>query len=148
MQRANMSTEYDQNQTIATDLYEAAVALVEQRYPRGWGGAAAARLSSGTIVTSIAPDTKNDALSLCMEVGAYLEAHKRDESVTHSLCLCREDEHSAYVILSPCGICQERLVHWGGDVRVAVSTGSNDLVMKSLRELMPYHWSMVNGETL
>lgn len=39
MQRANMSTEYDQNQTIATDLYEAAVALVEQRYPRGWGGA-------------------------------------------------------------------------------------------------------------
>lgn len=99
-------------------------------------------------MTSIAPDTKNDALSLCMEVGAYLEAHKRNESVTHSLCLCREDEHSEYVILSPCGVCQERLVHWGGDVRVAVSTGSNDLVMKSLRELMPYHWSMVNGETL
>lgn len=133
---------------IASSLYEAAVALVEKRYPCGWGGAAAVRLSSGVVVTSVAPDTKNDALSLCMEVGAYLEAHKRDEAVTHSLCLCREDERSDYLILSPCGVCQERLVHWGGDVRVAVSNSDHQLMMKSLRELMPYHWSIVNGEVL
>lgn len=51
-----------------------------------------------------------------MEVGAILEAHKLDEVVTHSLCIYREDENSTFVILTPCGICQERLVHWGGEV--------------------------------
>ncbi|MGH0001036.1 cytidine deaminase [Pseudovibrio ascidiaceicola] len=89
---------------------------MERRYPTGWGGAASIRTESGKILTSIAPDTKNDGLSLCMEVGAILEAHKLDEVVTHSLCIYREDENSTFVILTPCGICQERLVHWGGEV--------------------------------
>ena len=97
---------------IEKDLYDAAVQLIETRYPTGWGGAAAVRTRSGKILTSVAPDVKNDALSLCMEVGAYLEAHKLDEAVTHSLCICREDENGDFLVLSPCGICQERLVHW------------------------------------
>ncbi len=92
---------------VEKDLYDAAVALIKARYPSGWGGAAAVRTDSGKILTSIAPDIKNDALSLCMEVGAYLEAHKLNEVVTHSLCICRENENSQFLILSPCGICQE-----------------------------------------
>jgi cytidine deaminase len=134
--------------TIEKELYQAAVELIERRYPTGWGGAAAVRTESGKILTSVAPDTKNDGLALCMEVGAYLEAHKLDEAVTHSLCICREDEHSEYLILTPCGICQERLVHWGGDVKAAVTNPNNELIFKPLRELQPYHWSAVNGEIL
>ena len=129
-------------------LYHAAVELIRKRYPRGWGGAAAVRTETGKILTSIAPDTKNDALSLCMEVGAFLEAHKLNEKVTHSLCICREDESSEFLVLSPCGVCQERLVHWGGDVKAAISTKENKLVFKTIRELMPHHWSLVNGTTL
>lgn len=125
-----------------------AAALIESRYPARWGGAAAIRTKSGKVLTSVAPDTKNDGLSLCMEVGAYLEAHKLDEAVTHSLCICREDKNSDYLILSPCGICQERLVHWGGGVKAAVSSQGNELVFKEIRELMPHHWSLVNGEVL
>ncbi|HCH4281908.1 TPA: cytidine deaminase, partial [Vibrio parahaemolyticus] len=120
----------------------------ETRYPTGWGGAAAVRTRSGKILTSVAPDVKNDALSLCMEVGAYLEAHKLNEAVTHSLCICREDENGDFLVLSPCGICQERLVHWGGDVKAAISNESNELVFKTIRELMPHHWSLVNGNAL
>ncbi|CAH6798962.1 Cytidine deaminase [Vibrio chagasii] len=130
------------------ELYHAAVDLIKKRYPRGWGGAAAVRTETGKILTSIAPDTKNDALSLCMEVGAFLEAHKLNEKVTHSLCICREDESSEFLVLSPCGVCQERLVHWGGDVKAAISTKENKLVFKTIRELMPHHWSLVNGTTL
>ncbi|KDM91710.1 cytidine deaminase [Photobacterium galatheae] len=133
---------------IEQTLYEPAIQLIQTRYPTGWGGAAAVRTASGKILTSIAPDIKNDALSLCMEVGAYLEAHKLNEAVTHSLCLCREDENSAFLVLSPCGICQERLVHWGGDVQAAITTQGNDLVFKTIRELMPHHWSLVNGKSL
>ncbi len=135
-------------ESIEKDLYHAAAQLIVKRYPTGWGGAAAVRTQSGKILTSVAPDVKNDALSLCMEVGAYLEAHKLNEVVTHSLCICREDEHGEFLVLSPCGICQERLVHWGGDVRAAISTEKNELVFKTLRELMPHHWSLVNGKAL
>ncbi|CAH6783859.1 cytidine deaminase [Vibrio chagasii] len=130
------------------ELYHAAVDLIKKRYPLGWGGAAAVRTETGKILTSIAPDTINDALSLCMEVGAFLEAHKLNEKVTHSLCICREDESSEFLVLSPCGVCQERLVHWGGDVKAAISTKENKLVFKTIRELMPHHWSLVNGTTL
>ena len=133
---------------IEKKLYNHAVNLVQQRYPTGPGGAAAIATESGKILTSIAPEVKNDALSLCMEVGALLEAHKRDEKVTHSLCLYRQDEMSDFIVLTPCGICQERLVHWGGKVRVAISNPENKLIFKSIRELQPYHWSQVNGEKL
>lgn len=130
------------------ELFEAAVQLIQNRYPSGWGGAAAIRTETGKILVSVAPDTKNDGLSLCMEVGAYLEAHKLNESVTHSLCICRENENSEYLILTPCGICQERLVHWGGDVLAAITNPENQIIFKSLKELQPYHWSQVNGDKL
>ncbi len=130
---------------LEKQLYQAAISLIEQRYPTGEGGAAALRTASGTILTSVAPETKNEALSLCIEVGACLEAHKLDEVVTHSLCVYREWTGADYVILSPCGICSERLAHWGGDVRVAISNPQNKLQFKALREMLPHHWSQVNG---
>lgn len=133
---------------IEMQLFQAAKDLLEKRYPSGWGGTAAIRTVSGKILTSVSPATKNDALALCMEVGACLEAHKIDEVVTHSICICRENENDPYLILTPCGICQERLIHWGGNVRVAVSNPENALIFKPLRELMPCHWSQVNGEIL
>lgn len=129
---------------FGTELFDAAKKLAESRYPKGWGGAAALLAKSGKILTSVAPDTKNDALSLCMEVGACLEAHKLNDAVTHSLCVYRKDENSDFIILTPCGICQERLVHWGKGVRVAVSNPANQVVFKTLDELMPDHWSMVH----
>lgn len=134
--------------SLEQELFEAAKKLIHLRYPTGWGGAAALVTEKGKILTSIAPDTKNDALSLCMEVGACLEAHKLSERVTHSLCIFRESENSEFIILTPCGICQERLSYWGGDISVAVSNTENKLIFKKLRELMPYHWSIVNGAKL
>ncbi|WP_163832724.1 cytidine deaminase [Spartinivicinus ruber] len=134
---------------IGEQLYQAAMRLSEKRYPVDFGGAAAIRTQSGKILTSVAPDTKNDALALCMEVGALLvEAHILNEIVTHSLCIYRESEKADYLILSPCNICQERVVHWGGNVQVTISNQQNQLIFKTIRELQPYHWSIVNGETL
>lgn len=133
---------------IEQKLYNAAVELAQKRYPLGWGGAAAVRVESGEILTSVAPDIKNESLGLCMEVGAYLEAHKLDEVVTHSLCVSRENEATEFIILTPCGVCQERLVYWGGNVLAAITNPENKLIFKSIRELQPYHWSAVNGEPL
>lgn len=115
--------------------------MIEKRYPSGWGGAAALRIEDGTILTSVAPDVINDSVNLCMETGAILEAHKLAQPVTHSLCLAREDEHSPYQVLTPCGVCQERLFYWGEEVRVAVTAPSETIEYKSLIEVQPYHWS-------
>lgn len=127
--------------SIGNDLYEAATALAARRYPTGWAGAAAVRLATGEIVTSIAPDVDLDVLSLCMEVGGMLEAHKRDEPLTHSLCVVRESEKEPFRVLSPCGVCQERLRFWGADVLVAITNAENALVFRRLLDLQPHHWS-------
>ncbi|WP_201745141.1 cytidine deaminase [Aidingimonas lacisalsi] len=133
---------------VEMDLYNAAVDLIRDRHPQGWGGAAAVMTSTGRLLTSVAPDTKNDALALCMDVGAYLEAHKFNEAVTHSLCIYRDDELSPFKVLTPCGICQERLVHWGGSVLAAITNVENKLIFTPVRELQPFHWSEVNGGEL
>jgi len=127
--------------SIEEELLEAATDLIKRRYKTGWGGAAAMRLASGEIVTSVAPDVDLDALSLCMEVGGMLEAHKQDQAITHSLCIYRESEKRPFRILSPCGICQERLRFWGANVLVAVTNPEERLIFRRLIDLHPFHWS-------
>ncbi|MFD2923946.1 cytidine deaminase [Halobacillus naozhouensis] len=127
--------------SIEHQLYNAVIELIEQRYPIGWGGAAAIGLEDGTILTSIAPEVINDSTNLCMETGSILEAHKLNKLVTHSICIVRDDEKSEHKVLSPCGICQERLFYWGPNVKVAVSLPGENIVFKTLSEVQPYHWS-------
>lgn len=125
---------------IEEKLYDAITQLVNWRYPTGWGGAAGLVLENGDIITSVAPDTEFDAVALCMEVGSILEAHKRQLKVTHSLCLYRDTENAPLKILSPCGICQERLRHWGPDVRVGITNSQNKLIFKPISDLQPHYW--------
>ena len=125
---------------IEKDLYEAAVQLIEERYPIGWGGAATMYTKDNQILTSVSPDVLNASTELCMETGSILEAHKLNVPVTHSICIVRDDEKAPFKILTPCGTCQERLVYWGSEVKAAVTTKNNDLIFKTLEELQPYHW--------
>lgn len=125
---------------IEKDLYEAAVQLIEERYPIGWGGAAAMYTKDNQILTRVSPDVLNASTELCMETGSILEAHKLNVPVTHSICIVRDDEKAPFKILTPCGTCQERLVYWGSEVKAAVTTKNNDLIFKTLEELQPYHW--------
>ena len=127
--------------TIEHTLYQAAIELIKKRYPSGWGGAAAMYTENGKILTSVAPEVINASTELCIETGAILEAHKLDTKITHSICVVRDDENAEFKVLTPCGVCQERLYYWGKDVRVAVTTSEKQLLYKSLEEVQPYHWS-------
>ena len=129
--------------TIEHNLYQAAIDLIEKRYPTGWGGAAAMHTVDGQILTSISPNVLVAATELCMETGAILEAHKLNTTVTHTICVARENEKAPFKILTPCGICQERLFYWGDDVKAAVSNPDNDLDYKCLKEIQPHHWYKV-----
>ena len=126
---------------IEQKIYRRAAERNGPRKPTAWGGAGIVQTAKGNYYTSVCIETANASAVLCIETGAMLEAHKFNEKVTHCLCLVREDENSPYQVLSPCGICQERLRFWGEDVQVAVTTGSEEIKFVELKELQPYHWT-------
>ena len=119
-------------------IYIMATEFINKRFPIGWGGVAVIRTENDSYFTSVALETANAGAQLCIEVGAMCEAHKHNEKVTHCICVVRDDENSPFKILSPCGICQERLRYWGTNVLVGVTC--EDLSVE-LSELQPYHWT-------
>lgn len=66
--------------------------------------------------------------------------HSR-QKITHSICVVRDDEHSDFKVLSPCGVCQERLRYWGPEVKVGVTAFEKELKFVTLDTLQPYHWT-------
>jgi cytidine deaminase len=130
------------------ELVDAALDLARRRFPdEPWAGAAALRLATGEILTSVGTvGTLNPGATLCHETGAILEAHKRDVAVTASVCVARSDRgHDRFLILTPCGICQERLMAWGPDVEVAVPARGDPTGWRALRlgEVQPHWWGAI-----
>ena len=125
---------------IEKEMFEEATKLLKERYGEKAGGVAILRLESGKYLTSTWIETNNSMADLCAETGAICEAHKLKEKVTHSLCICRQEDNESYQILSPCGICQERLFFWGDEVKCAISNKDNIVIFKPLKEIQPYYW--------
>lgn len=124
-------------------LYETIVEEIKNHYPKGWGGAAGVILDTGEILTSISPSFENAASTVCMELGAYIESARQKKNITHSLCLMREDENSSFQVLTPCGICQERLRLWGPSVLCGVignASNSKKVRYVNLSQLQPFYW--------
>jgi len=130
-----------ENTSIEQKMFDMAVELINKRYPKGWGGAGVIRTEDDMYFTSIWLDTINESVSICIETGAMCEAYKHGSRVTHSICVVRDDENSNCDILSPCGVCQERLRFWGDKVMVGVTTPDKSLTFAPLSELQPYHWT-------
>jgi cytidine deaminase len=120
-------------------LYQAAVDLLHTRYPTSGGLATALYTEDGTILTSVHFQPEWGVGGLCAETGAILEAHKLDKRVAAIICVSRD---GPIVIATPCGLCQERLFHWGGGVEVAVPDPADGTrwLPKTLREIQPYYW--------
>lgn len=125
---------------IEQNLYQTAVDFIKQRYPKGWGGAAVIRTADDRYLISVAPEVLNASAELCIETGAICEAHKYEAKVTHCICVMREDENSDFKVLTPCGMCQERLRWWGEEVLVGVTSEETPPKFVRLGDLMPYYW--------
>jgi len=125
------------------ELFDAAVAQLERRWPADEpGGAAAMYLDNGQIVTSVGLDNLNGGVTLCGETGAICQAYTLDRRVTASVYVYRETGGEPKV-LAPCGICQERLAIWGPDVQVAVPDPDAPAgwSARTLAEVHPYYWA-------
>lgn len=126
--------------TIEEEMLKIAVDFLNERYgENNEGGVAVLRIETGEYLISVWPEVNNSSADLCAETGAICEAHKLNKKVTHSICVCR-DQGELYQILTPCGICQERLYYWGSDVKCAITNRENKLIFKTLKEIQPYYW--------
>ena len=127
-----------------TELYDAAVSLIERRLSANdWATAAALRFDDGSIKVGICLDNFSSAAGLCAEVGPICEAFTTDEKVIASLCVNRIKDRQDDLVLAPCGLCQERLALWGPDVQVGVADAEAPGGWRSRRlaDLNPYYWA-------
>ena len=123
-------------------LVDAAIQQALARFPTGYAGAAAIRTETGQILTSVFFEPPNSGAGLCHETGAYCEANRLGARVVASVCVSRSEPGRPFLILAPCGICQERLALWGPDVEVAVAVPGqpSEWESKLLSELQPHYW--------
>ena len=123
-------------------LVDAAVALLESRFPGREGIAAAMYTEEREVLTSVYFEPKWGSALLCAEAGAVCEAEKLGKRVVASACVSRLSGSSPIRVITPCGICQERLFHWGEDVEVAVPNASDATTWsaRTLKEVQPYYW--------
>ncbi|MEI8025280.1 MAG: cytidine deaminase [Pseudomonadota bacterium] len=124
------------------NLISEAKSFVKSRFAdTTWKGAAAILCKDGEILISTSPETVNESVSLCHETGGICEAYKKGKQVALSVCISFDDKEKCH-ILSPCGVCQERLWFWGGGVEVAVPQGSDSTkaMTITLDNLSPHYW--------
>ena len=129
-------------ESLDQSLVDLAIQQALSRFPTGYAGAAAIRTDSGQILTSVCFDAPNTGASLCHETGAYCEANRIGAKVVASVCVSRSEPGRPFLILAPCGICQERLALWGPDVEVAVAVAGRpgQWQAKRLADLQPHYW--------
>ncbi|WP_431934658.1 cytidine deaminase [Micromonospora sp. RP3T] len=130
------------DETALAATVAACKALIDSRFPDGGDhGAAAMLLGDGTILTGTAPAAVNPSVEVCHEIEPYCGAYRLNQRVVASVCIHREPSGRT-VVLSPCGVCRERLAVHGPQVLVAVAEPRDPTVVvwKPLRDVLPDYW--------
>lgn len=104
-------------------------------------------LGDGTILTGTSPDAINPSVEVCHEIEPYCGAFRLGQSVVASVCLHRASD-GRFLVLSPCGVCRERLAVYGPDVLVAVAdeTDPTRVQWATLKDVLPHYWMTVFPE--
>jgi cytidine deaminase len=128
--------------TVDQNLVDAAINLLKSYFPGNGGVAAAMYTDDGDLLTGVVFDPEWGGGGLCAETLPILEAVKRKNNIVATVCVGRLDGDSPVMILTPCGICQERLFHFGSTVQVGVPSAGDSTrwQVKSLAEVQPFYW--------
>ena len=106
-------------------------------------------LCRSTIVTGMSPRVDNQSVALCHETEPYCAAYRLGQPIAASVCLHR-DQSGRFLVLSPCGVCRERLSVYGPEVLAAVPSPDDptEVVWKRLGDLLPDAWMSAFPEEL
>lgn len=132
------------NEDRLSETIDVCRSLIAERFPDGESnGAAAMLLDDGAIVTGTSPEDMNAAVQVCHETEPYLAAFRRDRKIVASVCLHREK--GSILVLSPCGVCRERLAAHGPDLLAAVPDPGDpgQVAWRPLSALLPSYWATV-----
>jgi cytidine deaminase len=132
------------NEDLLRETVDACRSLLEERFPDGdSNGASAMLLDDGTIETGTAPVAVNPAVQVCHETEPYLAAFRLGRRILASVCLHREE--GSILVLSPCGVCRERLAAHGPDLLMAVPEPEDpgQVSWRPLSALLPSYWPIV-----
>lgn len=126
-----------------SELRDECQQFIEDRFPadQPYMGAAAMLLADGTVLAGTAPEVANSGVALCHETEPYCAAYRLDQRIVASICLSRLVD-GRYLVLSPCGICRERLAVHGPDVMVATADPADPTVpvWKKLKDVHLAYW--------
>jgi cytidine deaminase len=125
-------------------LIDATISFLNKRFDKSEEDvvAAGAYLENGEMLFGISTDAFLDSVCLCAETGPICEAQKLNLKLTASVCILRENINDKIKFLTPCGVCQERLMFFGEDLSVAIPIKGNptEWINVKLKELQPNHW--------
>lgn len=98
-------------------------------------------LDDGTVLTGTAPVAVNPSVEVCHELEPYCGAFRLGRAIVASVCLHREPS-GRMLVLSPCGVCRERLAVHGPELLAAVADPRDPTaaVWKRLGDLLPDYW--------
>jgi cytidine deaminase len=123
-------------------LLDACRRQIDDRFTDGdHHGAAAMLLDDGTVLTGTAPVAVNPSVEVCHELEPYCGAFRLGRAIVASVCLHREPS-GRMLVLSPCGVCRERLAVHGPELLAAVADPRDPTaaVWKRLGDLLPDYW--------
>ena len=99
-------------------------------------------LGNGIILTGTSPDALNPSVEVCHEIEPYCGAFRLGlRMLVASVCLHSQAD-GRVVVLSPCGVCRERLAVHGPGVLVAVADRDDPtaMVWRTLKDILPDYW--------
>lgn len=106
-------------------------------------------VDDGSVLTGTSPNFLNSSTDVCHEIEPYAAAFRLNRRIRASLCLHRMPD-GTFVVLSPCGVCRERLAVHGPDVKLGVPRDGepSEIQWVSLREALPHYWLSVFPEEI
>jgi cytidine deaminase len=125
------------------ELIIAAHREFEKKLSKDWHGVAAAiRLASGRIVTSLVLEAENPSLTICAEpiaIGKTLDAIESDPIVT--IVAVRNRESTTHKVIPPCGRCREFITDYSEDAHVIIYDDVDGVLYKvKATDLLPYKY--------
>ncbi|MGB1014095.1 MAG: hypothetical protein ACPG4T_08185, partial [Nannocystaceae bacterium] len=123
--------------------------LVCERFPDRPGQVTVAYTVGGHILRGVRVDAVPDAACLCPETGPICEAARLRDPITALVTVAWNGPGAPIVVLTPCGICIERLLlhtHPEAEIATYDRFAEKGCVVKGYRDLMPRHPALPQRE--